>query len=157
MCIRDRYNFLAGKYAINAKEYEKAFDYLNAAKKYHPYFNVVYNNLGIVYFSTGRPAQAEEAYLHSIKLNPYHADVYNNLGVLFAQARRYNEAIEYFQQAIERKENFYAAYCNLGLAYYFKGDYYRARIWFEKTLSIKPGYLTAQRYLKKVESAAGSR
>lgn len=146
------YNFLAGKYAINTGEYDRAFNFLSTAKKYHPYFNVIYNNLGIVYFNTGRPSQAEEAYLYSLKLNPLHADAYNNLGVSFAHAGRYNEAIEYFTEAIEKRKNFYGACFNLGLAYYSKGDQYRARLWFEKTLSIKPDHLAARQYLNKLSS-----
>lgn len=146
------YNFLAGKYAINNKEYKKALDYLTTAKKYHPYFNVIYNNLGIVYFNTGYLREAEESYLYSIKLNPYHADVYNNLGVLYAHQGRYNEAIWYFHQAVQKKENFYTACFNLGLTYYSTGNYDLARVWFEKTLSINPYYHPAKQYLNKLNS-----
>ncbi len=144
------YNFLAGKYAVELREYEKALKYLAAAKKYRPYFNVIYNNLGIAYYGTGRTAEAEQAYLYSIKLNPHHADVYSNLGVIYAQAGKYDEAAEYFKRALDRKPGLYAACFNLGRIYHIRGDYQTARIWFEKTLEIMPGYPPAVNYLRSL-------
>jgi len=145
------YTFLTARIAIASGNYEKGYQYLLMAKNLHPYNDTLYNNMGLVYFKTGRIKEAEESYLYALTLNPFMADVCNNLGSLYIETGRYDEAIPYLEKAISLKPEFYLAYFNLGMAYYLKNDHKQAVNYFRKTLEINPQFTPAGMLLLKIE------
>ena len=144
-------NFTAARIAINSGDYQKAYQYLMRTKMLHPYYDALYNNLGIVYFKTGNYDESEESYLVSLKLNPVMPETYNNIGSLCIETGRYDEAIPYLEKAISLKGDFFLATFNLGLAHYFKKNYDKAGDCFRKTLEINPVFAPAEIYLKKTQ------
>jgi len=145
------YTFLTARIAIANDNYEKGYQYLLMAKNLHPYNDTLYNNMGLVYFKTGRFKEAEESYLYALTLNPFMADVCNNIGSLYIETGRYDEAIPYLAKAISIKPDFYLAYFNLGMTYYLKRDHKQAVNYFRKTLEINPQFAPARMLLLKIE------
>ena len=143
--------FLTAKIADSLGEYEKAYRYIFLAKRLYPYSDVIYNNLGLIYFKTGRIKEAEESYLYALKLNPSMVSGYNNLGILYIETDRYDEALSCFKKALSIKPDFVVTYFNLGLAYSLKKDYKQARIYLEKALEINPDFTGARRLLSELE------
>jgi Flp pilus assembly protein TadD len=72
-------------------------------------------NLGVLYASQGRRADAEAAYRDALALEPDNATALTNLGVLLADLDRPDEAEACHRHAIERAPDDASAHTNLGL------------------------------------------
>ena len=59
-----------------------------------------FNNLGAIYLTTGRYAQAATAFLRATKFVPT-ADAYSNLGIAYAWQGRFEEALVPYLKAVE--------------------------------------------------------
>ena len=71
---------------------------------------------GAVYAQTGRSAEAEAAYKHSLSLKP-NGFSYNNLAALYFDQERYAEAIPYMEKAVEMGPVNLGMLSNLARAY----------------------------------------
>ncbi len=143
----------AGTVNMNMGNYEKAYDYLIKAKKMHPYFDSIHNNLGMVYLFTGHPEEAEQSFLTALRLNPESPEFNNNLGFLYVNTGRPEQSIRYLHKAISLKQDFYLAHFSLGMAYYLKNDQKEAEKYFRKTIEINPSFQPAREYLKKLKTS----
>ncbi len=140
----------AGTEALNEGDYQKAYDYLTQGGKLHPYFDSIYNNLGMVYLFTGHYKESEESFLIALELNPSSAKFNNNMGFLCVNTGRPDTAIEYLRKAISSEPDFYLPYFTLGLAYYVKNDRANAQTYFRKTLQLNPSFAPAKEYLNRL-------
>jgi Flp pilus assembly protein TadD len=66
-----------------------------------PSYAVVYNDLGVIYESTGLPEQAEENYLKSIKIDPTYLSAYTNLALFYEIQRNLEKAAYYWAKRAE--------------------------------------------------------
>jgi tetratricopeptide (TPR) repeat protein len=122
----------------------------------HPEAANSYNNVGIIYESQGRYAEALQHFQKALAIrlaafgenNPDVATSYHNIGVVYKQQRRYTEALQHFQKALAIRlavfgENHpYVAriYKNIGNVYSSQERYTEALQYYQKALAI---YLTA--------------
>lgn len=140
--------FQAGRVAIDAGDYRKAYRFLLRSKMLHPNSETTHNNLGMVYFKTGHYREAEESFLASLKLNTVMPETYNNLGAVYIKTGRHGEAIPYLKKAVALKGDFYMAAFNLGMAYHVTGEHEKAREYWVRTLDINPDFYPAAEWLK---------
>ncbi len=102
-----------------------------------------YNNLGIVYLSTGDPGRAMASFREAIHIRGDYAEAHYNLGTALLNLGRWDEAIPIFHSAIALKANYAEAYYNLGTVFGNQGELDRAIACFHKALSINPAYAEA--------------
>ncbi len=76
-----------------------------------------HTNLGIVYARTGRPKEAEQAFLKAIELKPDSAPAYNQLGILYREAGRFKEARDAYEKALAIDPDYAYAHLNLGITF----------------------------------------
>ena len=112
-----------------------------------------YNNLAVLYKSTGRYAEAEPLYMKALEIrrkalgeeHPSTATSYNNLAGLYESTGRYAEAeplykkaLEIYRQALgEEHPSTATPYHNLAGLYYSTGRYAEAEPLMQKALEIK--------------------
>lgn len=83
----------------------------------NPASALVHNNLGVIFMSTGREAEAVPAFEAAVRLAPHTPDYRVNLGLALAQMPgRHPDAIAEYRKALQDDPNFYSAHLNLGLA-----------------------------------------
>jgi Flp pilus assembly protein TadD len=95
------YANLAGAHLL-AGEIEEAEPLLQAAIRIHP-SGGAHNNLGFVYYSTGRFEEAAEQYEKAIQLAPEDAMYHGNLGDAYRQLGRRADAERRYASAVERE------------------------------------------------------
>ena len=76
---------------------------------------VIYNILGVCYFSKKKYTLSIQSLKKSIKLKSSYKDAYNNLGLVLKKIDKINDAILSFKKAIELDPKFYEAHLNLGV------------------------------------------
>lgn len=75
------------------------------------------NGLAIAYKLSGRFAEAEQAYIRSIRLWPQYWDGYNELGNFYYEQGSYDKAIENWQMLVQLLPDSHVGYNNLANAY----------------------------------------
>jgi serine/threonine-protein kinase len=95
------YANLAGAHLL-AGEIEQAEPLLEATIRIRP-SDGAHNNLGFVYYSTGRYEEAAEQYEKAIQLAPEDAMYHGNLGDAYRQLGRRDDAERQYARAIERE------------------------------------------------------
>jgi Flp pilus assembly protein TadD len=90
--------------------------------RYNPRSARMRNNLGNIYFTRGRVADAARSYQEAIALEPGYPNPYNNLGNVFYRAGEYDRAVPLFLRAIKLNPYYSAAYNNLGIIYCRRGQ-----------------------------------
>ena len=110
----------------------------------------IYNNLGIVYWKEGRPAQARLFFNRAIALNPGYAKAYNNLGQFCREAGDLHVAVALYQKAIALKPGYAGAYSNLCRAYADMGRYESALSSCLEAVRLDPGSSIAANNLGSV-------
>jgi len=99
---------------------------------------VYYDDLGSLYYRTGRMPEAIAAFRKSIELAPDSIYAYSNLGAVYYAQGDLAQAAAQFQKALEiRPES--TLYGNLGNLYFAQGFYTQAAETFEKALAMPGG------------------
>ena len=98
----------------------------------------LYNNVGLLYRSTGELERAEDAYQHAIAINPKFAVAWSNLGVLLEQRGKRKEATAALQQALALDPSNTGSKVNLANQFYAIGVYAEARRLLEEVVKIRP-------------------
>ena len=100
-------------------EYAQAMLELRKAEVFEPKDPRIQNAMGLVYFATDRPSEAEAAYRKALSLKKDYSEARVNLGTLYARQGRCEEAIPEYRKALE--DPFYPtpalALHNIGLCY----------------------------------------
>jgi len=96
-----RYSQEAEK-ALAAKDAEAAAALLEKLSRLAPNIPEVFANLGVVYYTQNRYAQAAEAFQRALKLNPKIANVPLMLGMCYAGLDRPKEAIPILEPAFQQ-------------------------------------------------------
>jgi tetratricopeptide (TPR) repeat protein len=132
----DSYNTLALVEA-DAKNFNKAFDYINKALSFHERDPYYLNNRGFLYLMINEPQKALEDINESISLEPYNGWAYRNKGLYMIKTSRFAEAVTYFERAL--KEDPYIENINFYLAQAFlkNGDKQKACEYLQKSIDLK--------------------
>ena len=109
---------------------------------------IIYNEIGIQYYSQGRYQEALDWYNRSLEISESIsckeslATTYNNIGEIYRVQGRYQEALDWYikslkiKEAIDDKLGLAIVYNNIGLLYTHQGNYKGALIQYEKSLEI---------------------
>ena len=112
----------------------------NEILKSSPYYEGVYDNLGILYNQLGEHQKAMNCYEKAIQIQPNNSATYNNLGNTLKELGEYQKAMSSYEKAIQIKPNYADAYYNLGIILNELGEYQKAMNCYEKAIQIKPNY-----------------
>lgn len=94
-------------YRIEGIKFQDSGDLDSALKMYQkaveldPAYQVVYNDLGIIYEAQKASDRAEESYLQALKLDSSFLSVYTNLALLYENKRELDKAVYYWQKRAE--------------------------------------------------------
>src|SRR5947199_5565784 len=91
--------------ALAAKDWNAAGSALEKLARLTPNVPEVYANLGTVYYTQGRYAQAAEALERALKLNPEIPNVPLILAICYAELGRAKEAVPILEPAFRRPPN----------------------------------------------------
>jgi Flp pilus assembly protein TadD len=131
-------HFNSGVTFYYQKNFSKAIQAYEKVIELDPTYVEAYNNLGIIYQTTGDTKSAFRAYQKSTEINPRYEKGYNNLGLLFLLEGRYEEALEVFQKALAINSNNIESHINLGILFKKKGQGEKAIESYQKALAIDP-------------------
>ena len=74
-------------------------------------------NLGFIYRSQGRSAEAEREFLEVLRYQPGYAEAHLNLGVVYTSMGQLDEAEREYTSAVALKPEYAEAHYNLGVFY----------------------------------------
>jgi Tfp pilus assembly protein PilF len=123
--------------------WEDPLNFYKTTLRYAPRSARIYNNLGRLYYYSGKYNQAAEMYKDAIKFGPKESHIYNNLGLVYESLNNPKEAIEAFKKAIEMNPEYSLAYNNLGAYYERLGRYNETIYMCKKAVEIDPSYSQA--------------
>jgi tetratricopeptide (TPR) repeat protein len=124
--------------------------------KYYSFFQVttdiglshiIHNNLGIVYDTAARYAEAITEYRKALKLNPDYIEAHNNLAVIYNRMGRDEEAVLELREVLRLNPGYTEGHSNLAHVYTEMGRYDEAIFELEKTLGLNPDYAPAHNSL----------
>ena len=107
-----------------------------------------YSNLGFCYELTGKPEQAEAAYLKGIRRDPRHVASRVNYGLMLVRRGRTNEGTLQLQAVLTPAEVHY----NLGSVYETLGRPEQARTEYKQALDLDPSLADAQSRLDEIHA-----
>ncbi len=99
-----------------------------------------YNNLGVVFQSTGNVEKSIECYEHALQYKPNDAKAYFNLGVAYQALNNADKALHYYQQVLQINPNFAEAYHNIGFIFYQQNQFQEALHCYQQGLRLKPDF-----------------
>ena len=115
----------------------------NEILKSSPYYQGIYNNLGILYYQLGEFQKAIKCFKKAIKIQPNDSAAHNNLGHVFTRLEKNQKAISCFEKAIQIKPNYADAYYNLANTFKVLGEYQKATSFYAKVIQINPNHANA--------------
>jgi len=122
-----------------ATEQDQAIAKLKETVKSDPKNIQAWIQLGHLYFDTGKPEQAIEAYTTSLKLHDGDANLYTDLGVMYRRIKQFEKAIEMFEKAISIDPTHEPSRLNKGIVLMFDmGKNNEAIAIWEELLTINP-------------------
>lgn len=124
--------------ALAENQFDTAWAHAVRALQINPKMPHLWVNLGAVYRATGQHAQAEENYLHALKLDSSDRSAMNNLIVLYGLEGREEEQ-KYWQQQITRYQNsnpYFHAW--KGDKAGEQGDWERALRYYQRAIALNP-------------------
>ena len=98
--------------------------------------DVVHTAMGELYYTTGRWAEAEAAYLEALVINPVSVAALTGLGVTYARQQKSEEAESRFRQTIGLHPGDWHAYNSLGRFLFRSGRYAAATVEYERAVAI---------------------
>ena len=96
---------------------KEAQDLYNQILKINPKYIDAYNNLGLLFQSTGKNQKAIDCYEKAIEIDPNYVNAHNNLGGIFLDLEEYQKAKDYFEKALEIDPNNLVATINIPSLY----------------------------------------
>jgi len=127
-----------GRTYMGARNWERAFFYLEEARGYAPFHFDIYFHLGQTSDQLKGYERAVEAYQRCIALHPYFIEARNNLGATYIKLGWIDEAIEEFKGAIEINPYHPGLHNNLGYLYSKRNLFNEALEEYRKTLELDP-------------------
>ena len=103
-------------------KFEDAIFHYNKAISIIPFYDVIYYNRGIAYYSLGQKQRAMEDFKEAIRITPDYAAAYYNMGIIYLDLGRYKNAIENYSEVIRISPDYAHAYNDRALAYLNMGN-----------------------------------
>lgn len=102
--------------------------------------SLAHNNLGHVFITEGRPADALEHFREALRIQPNLAEAENNIGTVFMDMGRTAEAMTHFERALKLKPDYAIANNNYATLLIPAGRHADAIQHFERALRSRPDY-----------------
>jgi Flp pilus assembly protein TadD len=132
---------------FNAQEFGLLEQKANEAIRRWPRHSLGWKALGNLLLMQGRPVDAMEPLLNSVKLAPNDAQAQHNLGSAFLELGRFGEAEARYRQALAIKPEYAQAHSNLGIVFLKLGRFEEAEASYRRALKIKPDFAEAHNNL----------
>ncbi|MFH0753938.1 MAG: tetratricopeptide repeat protein [Candidatus Omnitrophota bacterium] len=133
---------------------EATIIYENLLKQY-PKQTVIYFKLGAIYFRSGFPIKAEEAYLKAIEQGVNDPDVYLYLGYIKETQGKLEPALEYYAKAKLAASSSPVLYFNMGNVNAQLGHFDKALEDLKHAVILNPDYMDAFVNLSIISAQAG--
>jgi tetratricopeptide (TPR) repeat protein len=134
---------LLGVVALQAGQYARAVEWIEAAVAVDSRQAAAHNNLGNALDSLNRPEEAIESFDKAIALQPNDAEAHNNRGAAFRRLGQAQAAIESYDQAIALKPDHAQAWYNRGNALRSMGRLQAALDSYQAAIRFKADYAEA--------------
>ena len=113
------------------------------------------DSLALLYFESGRIADAMIQLEEEVRLQPARATAYYNLGTVLFQQQRFDEAGQRFAEAVKRKPDYSEAHNSLGVVQYIQGKVDEAFGSFSRALQAWPDNVKAHYNLARALASQG--
>jgi protein O-mannosyl-transferase len=117
---------------------EGAIQAYQEALRVWPKSSFSHNNLGAVYLTQGRYAEAMEHFQEALRLNPQWLNAQINIGRVLAKTGRPNEAIQQFEKVLAQDPTLSDAHLQLAILLIKAGRIDEARPHYEAMLKLDP-------------------
>lgn len=108
--------------------------------------------LGNLYFDSGQPKEAIEAYHQALAIKPDHADVRTDMGIMYRQLGDFDRAIQEFRKAAQSDPGHLNSRYNIGIVLlHDKQDIKGAIQAWEEYLKVDPNSERAKRIKDQIE------
>jgi tetratricopeptide (TPR) repeat protein len=121
-----------------AKETVKAKKVLDETVAKEPKNPLLWDMVGRFQMASGKPAEAEAAFLKSIELAPEFTAPYYQLGVIYASQKKFPEAAKRLEKVIEKNDKNVGAHTLLGMVLNSEGKLDAANKEYRKVLTLSP-------------------
>jgi len=121
-----------------AKDTAKAKKMLDDTVAKEPKNPLLWDMVGRYQLASGKPAEAETAFLKSIELAPEFTAPYYQLGVLYASQKKFPEAAKRLEKVIEKNDKNVGAHVLLGMVINSEGKIDAANKEYRKVLTLSP-------------------
>jgi tetratricopeptide (TPR) repeat protein len=121
-----------------AMETEKAKKVLDETVAKEPKNPLLWDMVGRFQLASGKPAEAEAAFLKSIELAPEFTAPYYQLGVIYAAQKKFPEASMRLAKVIEKNDKDVGAHVLLGMVINSQGKIEAANKEYRKVLTLSP-------------------
>jgi tetratricopeptide (TPR) repeat protein len=136
---------------------EEALKYFDAGLRTNPRdVDLNFNLANLMAFNLARPADALAYYERALEGWPTNPKIHNNYGIALYQAGRKADALSQYDRALRLDSHYSHPHANLGIYYIEAGDLSAAEKHFRKALELQPGFIQAQRGLRRVEELRGA-
>jgi len=130
--------------------------YLQRALLIDPSLDMVWNDLGDLYFRQGNLARAKHQFTKATEKNPDNALAWINLGLVCQLQQQSQESIDAYKQALMLNPDLAAPYVGLGHVYHTQlQDLAEAQGCYEKALALDPGSPIAMSMLGFIQQCLG--
>lgn len=139
----------------DAHRYDEAIKYTLKLLDGKPDSPENHNNLGSLYYETGRPDEAIEQFQLALKYKPAFPQAYYNLAIILAKQNKTEDAISCYQKAIELKPDYIEAYLNYAILLNQLRRFEEAIPVCNKGLQVEPDNVFLHGHLAMALSGAG--
>ena len=121
-----------------AKDTARAKKVLDETVAKEPKNPLLWEMVGRFQLASGKPEEAEAAFLKSIELSPESTAPYYQLGVIYARQKKYPEAEKRLAKVIEKNDKNVGAHALLGMVLSSEGKFDAANKEYRKVLTLSP-------------------
>ena len=121
-----------------AKDTVKAKKVLDETVAKEPKNPILWDMVGRFQLVSGKPVEAEAAFLKSVELAPEYTAPYYQLGVLYASQKKFPEAAKRLEKVIEKNDKNVGAHVLLGMVLNSEGKIDAANKEYRKVLTLSP-------------------
>jgi len=140
-----------------AKETAKAKKVLDETVAKEPKNPLLWDMVGRFALSSGKPAEAETAFLKAIELSPEFPSPYYQLGVLYAAQKKFPESEKRLREVIEKNDKNVGAHVLLGTVMNSGGRIDEANKEYRKALTLSPKHpLAANNLASNLAESGGN-
>ncbi len=144
-----------GTAALESGDLDAALESFQSVIRHFPDRPEGHNNLGALYASLGRHAEAEACFDRVLELLPDNPNVHYNRGLMRAKQEKLAAAVLDFEVTMAHNPADPDVHNNLGVTAFMAGDAARARTHFQAALDSRPDHVGALLNLCDLDEAAG--